>query len=42
MMRTYAPSEAIVKTGLAQPFKAKPACPKGDRKGRWSPPAPQG
>lgn len=42
MMRSYTPSPAIVKTGLAREPKATPTPPKGDRRGRWSPPLPQG
>ncbi len=41
-MRTYTPSPAIVKTGLASPPRATPAPPTDDRRGRWSPPRPQG
>lgn len=41
-MKTYAPTTALVKRGLTKPAAPKPASPAGTRRGRWSPPLPQG
>lgn len=42
MMKSYAPTTALVKRGLTRPPAPKPAPPALGRRGRWSPPLPQG
>jgi hypothetical protein len=42
MMKTYAPTTALVKRGLCKPPAPKPAAPALGRRGRWSPPLPKG
>lgn len=42
MMKTYAPSVSLVKRGLCKAPAPKPAPPALGRRGRWSPPMPQG
>ncbi|HMJ77468.1 MAG TPA: hypothetical protein VK507_15925 [Iamia sp.] len=41
-MKSLPPTNTLVKRGLARPAAPKPACPALARRGRWSPPAPQG
>ncbi len=36
------PTSTLVKSGLAKAPKAAPNPPRGSRRGRWSPPTPQG
>jgi hypothetical protein len=42
MMKTYAPTAALVRTGLCKAPAPKPRVPELARRGRWSPPMPQG
>jgi hypothetical protein len=41
-MKSPTPSTTLVKRGLARPPVPKPTSPAMSRRGRWSPPLPQG